>query len=99
MSWTIWDRWILKDNPTLRELIDWLKDKRLNANSISCGSCLLFNSISTRHRDQMDKLADLAREVAKMDLPTYRHHLDVVVACEDDEDNDVDIPLVSVYYN
>ncbi|KAL6341445.1 hypothetical protein AAG906_032564 [Vitis piasezkii] len=99
MSWTVWDRWILKDNPTLRELLQWLKDKGLNAYSISCGSCLLYNSMFPRHRERMDKkVVDLAREVAKVELPAYRSHLDVVVACEDDEDNDIDIPQVSIYY-
>lgn len=99
MSWTVWDRWILKDNPTLRELIQWLKDKGLNAYSISCGSCLLFNSMFPRHKERMDKkVVDLAREVAKVELPPYRRHLDVVVACEDDEDNDIDIPLISIYF-
>ncbi|XP_044505408.1 ubiquitin-activating enzyme E1 1 isoform X1 [Mangifera indica] len=99
LSWTVWDRWILKDNPTLRDLIQWLKKKGLNAYSISCGSCLLFNSMFPRHRERMDKkVVDLAREVAKVELPPYRHHLDVVVACEDDEDNDIDIPLVSIYF-
>ncbi|XP_057954288.1 ubiquitin-activating enzyme E1 1 isoform X1 [Malania oleifera] len=99
MSWTVWDRWILKDNPTLRELIQWLKDKGLNAYSISCGSCLLYNSMFPRHRERMDrKVVDLARDVAKVELPPYRRHLDVVVACEDDEDNDIDIPLVSIYF-
>ncbi|GAV66571.1 ThiF domain-containing protein/UBACT domain-containing protein/UBA_e1_C domain-containing protein/UBA_e1_thiolCys domain-containing protein [Cephalotus follicularis] len=99
MSWTVWDRWIVKDNPTLRELLQWLKDKGLNAYSISCGSCLLYNSMFPRHRDRMDKkMVDLAREVAKIELPPYRRHLDVVVACEDDEDNDIDIPLISIYF-
>ncbi|XP_031271882.1 ubiquitin-activating enzyme E1 1 isoform X1 [Pistacia vera] len=99
MSWTVWDRWILKGNPTLRDLIEWLKQKGLNAYSISCGSCLLFNSMFPRHRERMDKkVVDLAREVAKVELPPYRRHLDVVVACEDDEDNDIDIPLVSIYF-
>lgn len=99
MSWTVWDRWILKDNPTLRELLQWLKDKGLNAYSISCGSCLLYNSMFPRHRERMDKkVVDLAREVAKVELPAYRSHLDVVVACEDDEDNDIDIPQVSIYF-
>ncbi|KAG6631174.1 ubiquitin-activating enzyme E1 1-like isoform X2 [Carya illinoinensis] len=99
MSWTVWDRWILKGNPTLRELLQWLKEKRLNAYSISCGSCLLYNSMFPRHKERMDKrVVNLAREVAKVDLPPYRHHLDVVVACQDDEDNDVDIPQVSIYF-
>ncbi|GLT71501.1 hypothetical protein SLA2020_435150 [Shorea laevis] len=99
MNWTVWDRWIMKGNPTLRELIQWLKEKGLNAYSISCGSCLLYNSMFPRHKDRMDKkMVDLAREVAKVELPAYRSHLDVVVACEDDEDNDIDIPQVSIYY-
>ncbi|XVE79845.1 hypothetical protein DITRI_Ditri14bG0089500 [Diplodiscus trichospermus] len=99
MTWTVWDRWILRDNPTLRELIQWLKDKGLNAYSISYGSCLLFNSMFPRHKERLDKkVVDVAREIAKAELPSYRSHLDVVVACEDDEDNDVDIPQMSIYY-
>ncbi|KAK9715988.1 hypothetical protein RND81_06G204100 [Saponaria officinalis] len=99
MKWTVWDRWILKDNPTLKDLLEWLRNKGLNAYSISYGSCLLYNSMFPRHRDRMDKkMVDLARDVAKAELPPYRKHFDVVVACEDDEDNDVDIPQVSVYF-
>nr|XP_016497569.1 PREDICTED: ubiquitin-activating enzyme E1 1-like [Nicotiana tabacum] len=99
MNWTVWDRWILKDNPTLRELLQWLQNKGLNAYSISYGSCLLYNSMFPKHKERMDrKLVDLAREVAKADLPPYRKHFDVVVACEDEEDNDVDIPQMSIYF-
>ncbi|KAK9043360.1 hypothetical protein V6N11_071705 [Hibiscus sabdariffa] len=99
MSWTVWDRWILRGNPTLRELIQWLKDKGLNAYSISYGSCLLFNSMFPRHRERLDKkVVDVAREIAKAELPSYRSHMDVVVACEDDDDNDIDIPQISIYY-
>ncbi|KDP22845.1 hypothetical protein JCGZ_00432 [Jatropha curcas] len=100
MSWTVWDRWILRDNPTLRELLEWLQKKGLNAYSISYGSCLLYNSMFPRHKDRMDKkLVDLARDVAKAEMPPYRRHFDVVVACEDDEDNDIDIPQISIYFS
>ncbi|KAF6146977.1 hypothetical protein GIB67_036696 [Kingdonia uniflora] len=99
MTWTVWDRWILRDNPTLRDLLQWLKEKGLNAYSISCGPCLLYNSLFPRHRDRMDKkMVDLARDVAKIDIPPYRNHFDVVVACENDDDEDIDIPQVSVYF-
>ncbi|KAL5974963.1 E1 ubiquitin-activating protein [Asimina triloba] len=99
MSWTVWDRWVIRENPTLRELLQWLQDKGLNAYSISCGTCLLYNSMFTRHKERLDKrVVDLAREIAKVEVPQYRNHLDVVVACEDDEDNDIDIPLISIYY-
>ncbi|XP_004490631.1 ubiquitin-activating enzyme E1 1 [Cicer arietinum] len=99
LSWTVWDRWIIRNNPTLRELLDWLKAKGLNAYSISCGSCLLYNSMFPRHKERMDKkVVDLAKDVAKMEIPSYRRHIDVVVACEDDDDNDIDIPQVSIYF-
>ncbi|CAI9768395.1 unnamed protein product [Fraxinus pennsylvanica] len=99
MNWTIWDRWILRDNPSLRELLRWLKNKGLNAYSISYGSCLLYNSMFPRHKERMDrKLVDLVKDVAKAELPPYRRHFDIVVACEDDEDNDIDIPQISIYF-
>ncbi|KAL3850578.1 hypothetical protein ACJIZ3_012460 [Penstemon smallii] len=99
MSWTFWDRWIIKNNPTLRELLQWIADKGLNAYSISFGSCLLYSSMIPRHKERMDKkIVDLARDVAKVELPSYRNDLDVVAVCEDDEDNDVDIPQISVYF-
>ena len=40
----------------------------------------------------------MAREVARAELPPYTSHLDVVVACEDDEENDINIPQISIYY-
>lgn len=70
----------------------------LRAYSISCGSCLLFNSMLP-NKERMDKkVVDLAREVAKLEVPQYRGHVDVVVASEDEDDDDVDIPMVSVYF-
>lgn len=32
----------------------------------------------------------------QMELPANRDHFDVVVACEDDNDEDLDVPLVSI---
>uniref|UniRef100_A0A1D1Y6H3 E1 ubiquitin-activating enzyme n=2 Tax=Anthurium amnicola TaxID=1678845 RepID=A0A1D1Y6H3_9ARAE len=99
MKWTIWDRWIIRENLTLRELRNWLKDKGLDAYSISCGTALLYNSMFPRHKERLDKkVVDVAREVAKVEVPPYRRHLDVVVACEDDEGNDIDVPLISIYF-
>ncbi|THU54185.1 hypothetical protein C4D60_Mb10t22370 [Musa balbisiana] len=100
MSWTVWDRWIIHGNLTLGELLRWLKDKGLSAYSISSGTSLLYNSLFPRHRDRMDrKVVDLMKEFAKVEVPPYRRHLDIVVACEDEEDGeDVDIPLISIYF-
>ncbi|ONK61827.1 uncharacterized protein A4U43_C08F34000 [Asparagus officinalis] len=99
MSWTVWDRWMIHGDLTLRELLQWLKERGLNAYSISCGTSLLYNSMFPRHKERMGrKVVDVAKEVAKLEVPPYRRHFDVVVACEDDDDNDIDIPLVSIYF-
>lgn len=99
MSWTVWDRWTLVGDPTLRELLKWLKAKGLNAYSISCEKSLLFNSLFPKHKERMDKkVSDLARDVSKLVIPAYRRHVDVVVACDDDSNKDVDIPTVSIFF-
>lgn len=46
------------------------------------------------------KVSDLAKDVAKMVVPPSRKHFDIVVACEDEDDdeNDLDVPLVSIKF-
>ncbi|KAF8721402.1 hypothetical protein HU200_023115 [Digitaria exilis] len=99
MRWTVWDRWSIKGDITVAELLKWLSDKGLNAYSVSCGTSLLYNTMFPRHKDRLGrKIADVAKEVAKVDVPEYRKHLDVVVACEDDKGKDIDIPIISIYF-
>lgn len=43
-------------------------------------------------------MSELVRTVAKMEVPPKRNHFDVVVACEDDEGEDLDVPLVSIKF-
>ncbi|KAL5197977.1 hypothetical protein ABZP36_001489 [Zizania latifolia] len=99
MSWTVWDRWSIKGNVTLAEFLQWFSDKGLSAYSVSYGTSLLYSNMFARHKDRLNKkVVDVAREISKVDVPEYRRHLDVVAACEDDDGNDIDIPLVSVYF-
>ncbi|CAA6669297.1 unnamed protein product [Spirodela intermedia] len=87
--WTVWDRWVVRQNPTVRELRDWLRAKGLDAYSVTCGSSLIYNSMFPKHRERLDmKVVD----AAKIEIPPHRNHLDVVVACEDDDGEDVDVP-------
>jgi ubiquitin-activating enzyme E1 len=99
LKWSIWDRWIINGDLTLKELLAWFEAKGLTAYSISCGQSLLFNNIFPKHRERMDKkVSDLARDIAKLDVPPNRRHFDIVVACEDDEGEDLDVPLVSICF-
>ncbi|CAM6046261.1 unnamed protein product [Sphagnum compactum] len=99
LKWSIWDRWIVAGDLTLKELIAWFEEKELTAYSISCGQSLLYNNIFPKHRERMDKkMADLARDIAKLKVSPNRRHFDIVVACEDEDGNDLDVPLVSIYF-
>ncbi|KAG0577880.1 hypothetical protein M758_5G181300 [Ceratodon purpureus] len=99
LKWSIWDRWVITGDLTLKELLAWFEAKGLTAYSISCGQALLYNNIFPKHKDRLDKkVADLAKDVAKLDIPPNRRHLDLVVACEDDEGEDLDVPLVSICF-
>eukprot|EP00271_Cylindrocystis_brebissonii_P015800 TRINITY_DN38822_c0_g1_i1.p1 TRINITY_DN38822_c0_g1~~TRINITY_DN38822_c0_g1_i1.p1 ORF type:complete len:1057 (+),score=227.94 TRINITY_DN38822_c0_g1_i1:231-3401(+) len=98
-TWSIWDRWIVEGDVTLRELLKWFSDKKLNAYSISCGQSLLYNNIFPNHKQRLDKkVSDLARDIAKINIPDYRRHFDIVVACEDENDEDMDVPLISIRF-
>ena len=71
----------------------------LEAYSISCGQSLLYNNIFPKHKERLNRpMSELVKTVAKMDIPAKRSHFDVVVACEDDEGEDLDVPLVSIKF-
>jgi ubiquitin-activating enzyme E1 len=99
LKWSIWDRWIISGDLTLKQLLDWFEARGLTAYSISCGQSLLYNNIFPKHRERMGKkVSDLARDIAKVDVPPNRRHFDIVVACEDEEGEDLDVPLVSIQF-
>jgi ubiquitin-activating enzyme E1 len=99
MRWTLWDRWVLKGDLTVKELLGWFEAKGLTAYSVSCGQSLIYNTIFPKHKERMDKkVSDLVQTVAKLDIPEGRKHFDIVVACEDNEGEDVDVPLVSIEF-
>lgn len=99
MEWSMWDRWILKGDLTVQEVLDWFSARKLTAYSISCGASLLYNNIFPKHKERLGKkMSELVGTVAKQTIPDYRKHFDVVVACEDDEGEDLDVPLVSIEF-
>jgi ubiquitin-activating enzyme E1 len=56
-------------------------------------------SLFWRLQERLGKpMSDLVRTVAKMEIPAGRSHFDIVVACEDEEGEDLDVPLVSIKF-
>jgi len=98
LEWSLWDRWVLEGDLTVQEVLDWFEGKGLEAYSISCGAALLYNNIFPKHKERLGKkMSELVTTVAKLDISGARH-FDVVVACEDQEGEDLDVPLVSIKY-
>lgn len=99
MEWSLWDRWILEGDMTVQETLKWFQDRAMKAYSISCGASLLYNNMFMKHKDRLGrKLSDLVKTVGKQEIPAWRSHFDVVVACEDDNGDDLDVPLVSIKF-
>ena len=99
LSWSIWDRWILEGDLTVQEVIDHFEAKGLIAYSMSVGASLVYNNIFPKHRERLNqKLSELVQTIAKMEIPAKRRHFDIVIACEDDDGEDVDIPMVSIKF-
>jgi ubiquitin-activating enzyme E1 len=83
----------------MQEILDWFSAKELEAYSISYGPSLLYNTMFPRHKDRLStKLSQLVQTVAKTELPACIKHFDIVVACEDEDGEDIDVPLVSIEF-
>jgi ubiquitin-activating enzyme E1 len=54
----------------------------------------LYNNIFPRHKERLNKrVSELVSSVANADIPEWRSHFDVVVACEEEDgDDDIDVP-------
>ena len=99
MKWSLWDRWIIEGDISVAELLEWFKKKGLIAYSVSCGPTMLYNMLFPKHKERLPKkVSDVVREIAKVTLPPSRKYIDLVIACEDEEENDVDVPLVSIKF-
>ena len=75
------------------------QERGLEAYSMSCGQSLLYNNIFPKHKERLGrKMSELVRTIAKMEIPEQRKHFDMVVACEDEDGEDLDVPLVSIKF-
>eukprot|EP00959_Pyramimonas_sp_CCMP1952_P208175 4354875-Pyramimonas_sp.AAC.4 len=76
-----------------------MEERKLTAYSVSCGQSLIYNNFFAKHKERLGrKLSELVQEIAKLEIPASRRHFDVVVAVEDEEGEDIDVPLVSIRF-
>jgi len=95
----IWDRFDVRGDITLQELIDhFQKKKGLSITMLSCGVTLLYNSFFARkqaNRLSM-KLHDLVEFVSKKPIAPHQKDLIFEICADDEDGEDVEVPFVRV---
>ncbi|KAI0353574.1 ubiquitin activating enzyme [Trametes cingulata] len=101
IEWTLWDRFEFKNDPTLKEIIDWFqREHKLDVSMVSQGVSMLWSSfIGKKKSDERlpMKFSKLVEHVSKKPLPSHTKHLIVEVMVSDEEGEDVEVPFIVVY--
>ena len=93
MEWSLWDRWVLKGDFTVKELLDYFEEKDLPRTPCRVWTELYLQQHLPQAQGADDKkVSELAQTVAKLEIPAKRKYFDIVVACEDEEGETSDAP-------
>jgi len=98
-SWTLWDRFEVEGEMTLKQFIEHFKEKyQLEVTMISCGVAMIYTFFMAKDKlaERMNKpLSEVVATVNKKDIPEGKKHLTFEICVnriEDDEE--VDVPYV-----
>lgn len=96
----IWDRFDIKGDITLQQLLDHFKEKEgLEITMLSYDVSLLYASFfppkKVKERSQM-KITELIKTVTKKDIPSHVKTLILEVCTDDAEGEDVEVPYVTI---
>ncbi|RSH84322.1 uncharacterized protein EHS24_005840 [Apiotrichum porosum] len=99
-DWTLWDRFEINGNPTLKEIIEWFEtEHKLELQMVSQGVSMLWSSFTppARAAERLPKrISDLVTEVSKKQLPAWQKSLLVEVMANDAEGEDVEVPYLLI---
>jgi ubiquitin-activating enzyme E1 len=94
----IWDRFEIQDI-TLQQLIDMFEEKGLTITMLSSGVSLLyanfFGPAKLKDRYQM-KLSDLVAHISKKPIPSHQKSVIFEVCVEDQSEEDVEVPFITM---
>lgn len=97
----IWDRFDIKGDIKLRELIDhFTQEEGLDITMISYDVSLLYASFfpPKKLKDRMDlPISQVIKLVTKQDVPSHSQTIILEICCEDKEGEDVEVPYVTIH--
>ncbi|KAI0638099.1 ubiquitin activating enzyme [Trametes polyzona] len=101
IEWTLWDRFEFKNDPTLKEIVDWFqREHKLEVSMVSQGVSMLWSSFIGKKKSEERlpmRFSKLVEHVSKKPLPPHTKHLIVEVMVSDEEGEDVEVPFIVVY--
>jgi len=100
VEWTLWDRFEFKNDPTLRDIVNYFeKQHKLSVSMVSQGVSMLWNSWIGKKKGEERlpmKFSQLVEHVSKKPLAPHVKHLLVEVMVTDEEGEDVEVPFIVV---
>lgn len=98
IEWTLWDRFEVKGEMTLSDFLLYFKEKhKLEITMISQGVCMLYSFFQPKAKlqERMSMtMTDVVRKVSKRQIAPHERALVFEICCNDENDEDVEVPYV-----